>query len=151
MGFETGVWSCEICGQQVSRLLGMAGGVELPGAVPRVHAVVRGFCGSHREAVREAFREELEAAGDVVWVGEPDVDLRPRGAFSWLRHFDQEFGSAMADARGFVRSGDGACPHCRSDAEWGSGPHVPDAELRPGGVAWECLACGAAGVAYLLL
>ncbi|WP_156697712.1 hypothetical protein [Nocardioides sp. Leaf285] len=150
MGFESGVWLCEICGKQVSRLLGMAGGVQLPGAGAQVRPVVRGYCLSHREAVRQAFREELEAVGEVMWVGEPAVDLRPRKAQAWLQHIDQQLGSAMADGRGFVQSNDGACPHCGADVSWGGGPHVPDAALRPGGVAWECVSCGAAGIAHLL-
>ena len=29
MGFDSGIWDCAICGKTVSRLLGMAGGVEL--------------------------------------------------------------------------------------------------------------------------
>lgn len=150
MGFETGVWSCEICGQVVSRLLGMAGLVDLPNGGAQLRSVVRGYCSSHREEVRRGYLEELEATGEVVWVGDPDVELRPRNALAWIQHVDQELGSGMADGRGFVRSGDGRCPHCGADVSWETGPHVTDASSRRGGVAWECLGCGAAGVAYLL-
>lgn len=150
MGFEAGVWSCEICGKQVTRLLGMAGGVESPAGGAQIRPVVRGYCALHREAVRQAFQEELEAFGEVTWLGKPDVDLRPRNAFAWLQRVDQELGSAMADGRGLVETRDGSCPHCGADVGWDSGPHVSDAALRPGGVAWECAGCGAAGVAYVL-
>lgn len=149
MGFETGVWLCEICGKRVSRLLGMAGAIELPAGGGRVRPVVRGYCGSHRGEVRQEFLDELEAAGRVAWVGEPDVELRPREALAWLRFIDEELSSAWTDGPGLVRSRDGSCPHCIGQVSWGTGPHVSDSADRPGGVAWECLDCGAAGIAYL--
>jgi hypothetical protein len=147
MGFDSSTWSCEICEQTVSRLLGMAGGVSLDGGGVQMRSVVRGYCADHREDVAAAFREELEAAGEVKWFGDPIVELRPRSARAWLVWIDETFIAPNMDGRGLVDSPDGTCPHCRREVRWSAGPHIEDAAAR-GGVAWDC-GCGAAGVAYL--
>ena len=149
MGFESGVWVCEVCGKTVSRLLGMAGLVSLPGGGVQLRPVVRGFCVAHRDKVRRGYQDELEVAGEILWVGEPDVELRPRSALAWIRHIDEQMGTELAGGRGFVLSSEERCPHCSAHVAWGTGPHLDDASIRPGGVAWECTGCGAAGVAYL--
>lgn len=126
----------------------MAAGVKLDDGGVQVRAVVRGFCAAHREDVAPAFREELEAAGEVAWFGDPVDELRPRHARDWLRWVDGTVIAPHADGRGLVESLDGTCPHCRREVRWSAGPHIKDAQAR-GGTPWEC-DCGAAGVAYLL-
>lgn len=146
---ESPVWSCEVCDQTVSRLLGMAGGVELPNGGVRVRPVVRGYCSSHKDDVREGFREELEAVGTILWFGTPDVELRPREAPAWLKYADLQLGSAVVSQAAASISGDGECPHCAAHVSWGTGPHIHEAASRMHAVAWECPKCGAGGVAYL--
>ena len=148
MGFDTGIWECATCGQTVSRLLGMAGVVELHEGGVRIRPVVRGYCGARRDAVRQTFVRELERVGTIQWLGEPDVELRPRNALVWITEAEMRFASSMPGGRGFSRSKEGRCPHCCGDVAWGTGPHADDDSVRPGCVPWVCTNCRAAGVAY---
>jgi hypothetical protein len=149
MGFESGIWTCEVCGRPVSRLLGMAGLVGLHEGGVQLRAVVRAYCLQDREEVRRGFVEELEALGHALWSAEPDVELRPRTALAWMQHVEQELGAGLPGGRGFVRSRDGRCPHCAAHVAWGRGPHLQDASSRPDGVACECSSRGATGIAYV--
>jgi hypothetical protein len=105
MRWESRNWTCEVCGQAVSRLLGMAGVVQLPDGRTQVHPTVRGYCAAHRGVVSAAFRTELAQAGSVIWVGEPNAELRPRQADAWLEELDLGLGTSLAPNRGYVVSG----------------------------------------------
>lgn len=150
MGPETGVWVCEVCGKPVSRLLGMAGAVSLTAGGVQLRSVVHGYCAAHREAVRRAFSLELEAVGQIEWLGEPAAELKPREALAWQRYADRELSGGLDPDRGYVASRDESCPHCAVAVSWGVGPHVSDAAARPGALAWQCRGCGAAGLAHRL-
>jgi len=148
MSSSARAWSCEVCGKRVSRLLGMAGAVEVAGGATRVLPVVRGYCAQHRSAVMGGFQGELAGQGTLVWLSEPEVELKPRDAEGFLRHADLALGSFRpegAPARGGQSS---ECPQCGSCVDWGRGPHLADAAVRRNAVAWACRTCDAAGLAY---
>ena len=143
------VWHCDVCGKPVSRLLGMAAAVELSPELTRVQPAVRGFCAAHRVAVVAKYRKELQEVGTVVWWGDELAELRPRHVEAFLFDADQLLGTFRAPGAPAFDPQSTDCPQCGSAVRWGVGPHVDDAGLRHGAIAWDCLSCGAAGLAYL--
>jgi len=126
----------------------MAGGVTTLAGEAQLRPVVRSYCAIHRDAVPEAFKEELEATGSLDWFSDPIAQLRPPDALPWLRIVDERLLGHLAGRRGRMRSSSGPCPHCDSKIAWGTGSHEDDAWVR-NAVAWECHGCGPAGLADL--
>lgn len=145
MAEHTRAWMCDVCSRPVSRVLGLAGIVILPSGAMSTRAVARGYCRAHREQVRERWVSELEESGSVEWIGDPPADLRPRDVEEFLTFSD---GFGLVNEGVLPASGETACPHCGVSVEFGAGPHVEDALLRPGAISWVCPGCGAAGLAF---
>jgi hypothetical protein len=72
--------------------------------------------------------------------------LRPADVTEFLTRADSVFIETVP--QGEAVGGDGSCPHCGGVVSLGTGPHVADAQQRPGTRAWECTSCGAAGLKY---
>lgn len=140
-------WVCDVCGRLVNRIFGMAGACELPDGRNRIFHVARGYCLVHRDAVLDAFRNELASAGEPYFVLEPIVDLRPRHVVEFMRTAAVALGSPQDGRRD--TSGAFLCPYCECRVDWGDGPHMADASTVDGTVAWQCPGCGSAGLAYI--
>jgi hypothetical protein len=149
MGFRELVWRCDVCGKTVSRLLGWAAAVEIGGTETQIRPIVRGFCVAHREAVPESYRRDLERMGTVVWWADDIVELRPRDVDDFLLEADRALGTFRMPGAPPVDPSSTDCPQCGASVEWGTGPHVEDAAMRRGALAWVCTECGAAGLARL--
>lgn len=141
------VWTCCVCAQRVSRIVGLAGGVLQDDGRLTLRTVVRGYCRNHRATVLAAWKAELAGLGSVQWVADPPAELRPRDVSGFLAEADSEFGFRSE----IERSGTGQfeCPHCGSSIKFGAGPHQDDSLVRPGSESWVCVGCGAAGLAYI--
>ncbi len=147
---QTRVWRCDVCGKPVSRLLGWAAAVEMGGTETQIRPVVRGFCAAHRDDVPEAYRRELEQLGTVVWWADDIVELRPREVEDFLLEADRVLGTFRPPGAPPADHSSTDCPQCGAVVTWGVDPHVEDAALRRGALAWLCSECGSAGFAYLL-
>lgn len=140
-------WVRDECGKSVNRIFGMAGAAELPDGRSRIFHVARGYCLEHRDAVPDAFRDELASTGERFMMLDPIVDLRPRNVDEFMRTSAVALGSPRDGRRD--SSGAFLCPHCDCRVDWGEGPHVADASAMEGTVAWQCPACGSAGLVYI--
>jgi hypothetical protein len=102
------------------------------------------------------FAADAAAKGEVVWICDEPIPLRPSQVEDWYAEADRFIAQAGIDAGVLpidalipVASPDQVpqhCPHCGGELSWGAGPHVADAAARADAVAWECLSCRAAGI-----
>ncbi|WP_426594917.1 hypothetical protein ACPPVS_04940 [Cellulomonas sp. McL0617] len=147
--------SCMMCGKPTTRLLGVIAGVEASeGGGGSIRSTVLGYCAAHRDEVLPRYLFELGDAGQVTLITDPPAKLRSIDADDFLAWADVETAQHLSNWSGHetIQPVDGpdavpaACMHCGGLLSWGTGPHVPDAALRERAIAWECLACGAAGM-----
>lgn len=149
----TRVFNCDICRKPTSRLLGVGAGVVTHDTLaPSLRTAVLGYCGAHRDDVLPRFVDALALAGNVQWVSDPPVELRPAQVDAFLATVDRTMGAGPG-AHGAPPPGEvdlhsppENCPHCSGRLSWDTGPHVADAALRTAARAWECPSCNAAGL-----
>lgn len=146
--FRSQVYTCQVCTKRTSRMLGLIAAVKTPDGGGVIRARVYGFCASHREDILPLFMSEAEALGEATLLSEPPSLLRPEDVPSfnmWVAGEMRDI-NTQSGARLDLNSPPQRCPHCDGPLMWDAGPHVADAARRPPARAWECSACGAAGV-----
>lgn len=150
--------TCEVCGRPTSRLLGVGAGITThETSAASLRTGVLGYCAAHRGDVLPLFLARIAEQGTVEWVSEPPMTLRPGEIDDFLATLDATLTDGLNPAGSSPGASPGAelvdphappqhCPHCGGPLSWGTGPHVPDAALRPGDRTWECHSCHAAGM-----
>jgi len=149
MGFDSGYWSCAICGRGVSRLVGMEGTIELPGCGLQMRRAFRGYCLAHRETVRSVFREDLKRWRELASMADTEVEPSARDAEASLARADRELWNAISAELG-VPASLGGCSRCGADTTLERLASAGRAEVDPHWLVWECLECDAGGPAYVL-
>jgi len=156
----TPVYSCAVCGKTTTRLQGFAALVNLSdeqGQLASRYTAVLGGCAAHRAEIPQRFADDAAAKGEVAWICDEPVELRPAHVEQWYADVDRFLVKAGV-AAGVLPAGTShisisspeqvprSCPHCGGDLSWGTGPHVADARARGNAIAWECLDGRAAGI-----